>query len=536
MYYKKLQLATALLALAAFVSISAQVTTTTGVTYNVLDNGFVADNATANDAAWATLKTIIEGAGNAGKTVKVYWPRGAYKFSGAVTVNRSYVQFVGDGAGLTSIVATSLTSDLVSFIPPVLGGTNNLQYVGLKGIRLIHSGTNPTAGALLSVRDCRYSDFDDVALANGFGGLHIIGGGSNNFRKLQISTGANFSSFSVNSYGVLVDKSSGNTYPEPYFFMSALEAIGGAYSGNGLEINEADGIQLATAHIFGYRNNCYIYGVSSANIQGVAMSNVYLDGYDGVGNVQYNLLVAGDGTAVIKGIQTVNLVASGASYAGAIAGYQGHNISFQAPLSTCKFSNTISADGGNWNLFINSAADDISFDGLTLTGAGKNGSVTEVLVNDGSGISFSNVIATKGSYAPQVLLVQGSSSNVMVNGMLARNYIGNSLADTTTSGTNSYRNVVDVGLVAPPTIASDSTLHLYPYGETFLISGSTPVSNVTTAMWAGRTLQLKFLAACTVTNGSTLQLKGGSFTAAAGDSLSLWSDGSTFREFSRTNF
>ena len=81
-------------------------------------------------------------------------------------------------------------------------------------------------------------------------------------------------------------------------------------------------------------------------------------------------------------------------------------------------------------------------------------------------------------------------------------------------------------------IASAATITIPAFGEIFDISGTTGITSIT-ASWEGRKVTLHFAGALTVTDGSNLKLSG-NFVTTADDTLTLYCDGTDWREISRS--
>jgi hypothetical protein len=103
---------------------------------------------------------------------------------------------------------------------------------------------------------------------------------------------------------------------------------------------------------------------------------------------------------------------------------------------------------------------------------------------------------------------------------------GNDFAGTTT--------MVDVGYKA--ILASAATLSLDGESTSFEITGTTTITGIGPAQaYAGKVVTLEFTGACQVThNGTTINLSSGDFVSAAGNTLSLYSNGSAWYEIGRT--
>jgi len=84
------------------------------------------------------------------------------------------------------------------------------------------------------------------------------------------------------------------------------------------------------------------------------------------------------------------------------------------------------------------------------------------------------------------------------------------------------------------TLPSAATLTLPYAGDIFTITGTTGITSIGVAGNVGRRIVLSFQGAVTVTNGSTLKLAGATnFISTADDTLSLYCDGTAWRETGR---
>lgn len=107
---------------------------------------------------------------------------------------------------------------------------------------------------------------------------------------------------------------------------------------------------------------------------------------------------------------------------------------------------------------------------------------------------------------------------------------------TTVNGIYSRSTVASVWPSAGPVgIASASAVTLWEWDMPYVtITGTTTITSLSLS-WPGRVATLKFTSAgCTVTDGSNLTLNG-DFVSAAGDTLTLACDGTTWYEVARSN-
>ena len=82
-------------------------------------------------------------------------------------------------------------------------------------------------------------------------------------------------------------------------------------------------------------------------------------------------------------------------------------------------------------------------------------------------------------------------------------------------------------------VASDSTVTLRTYQDTFRITGTTGITSLTAAGHTGHRVTLIFSDVLTVTDGSNLRLAG-NFTTSANDTMTLICDGTNWFELSRS--
>lgn len=161
--------------------------------------------------------------------------------------------------------------------------------------------------------------------------------------------------------------------------------------------------------------------------------------------------------------------------------------------------------------------------------------LNSLTINDISATPSLNVMASR---------ISGnlSMSNFAYNGIVAFNQIGGS---ATLAGCLSYGNQVtgarteNTATVSVPTksianATAASAMTLPVNSDMIFVNGTTAISSITNPLpFAGRTVTLIFNAAVTVNKANNL-LIASTFAATADDTLTLISDGTNFREVSRS--
>lgn len=102
-------------------------------------------------------------------------------------------------------------------------------------------------------------------------------------------------------------------------------------------------------------------------------------------------------------------------------------------------------------------------------------------------------------------------------------------------GDNNFQNVtvsVDNGTTRIKSVASASPLIVPNTGGFFTITGTTSFSDIQDG-WAGRQITLLFTGILTITGSATVSIAGGTFTSAAGSTLTLIHNGESWFEIGR---
>lgn len=122
-----------------------------------------------------------------------------------------------------------------------------------------------------------------------------------------------------------------------------------------------------------------------------------------------------------------------------------------------------------------------------------------------------------------------------LRGFAHGNLLRGNVASITDAGSANQclNNIHELTGTYGPDVVSAATITLPPVGESFEISGTTPITSVT-ASWPGRKVTLVFLDALTFTHGSNLLLADNtSMTTSTSDTISLICDGTNWLETGR---
>lgn len=184
-----------------------------------------------------------------------------------------------------------------------------------------------------------------------------------------------------------------------------------------------------------------------------------------------------------------------------------------------------------------------------------NGLSTTLVDCDSVSCSSTGIIAEQGdvtvlggrfSNTPTGIAVLSQTSNLIVEGCRFESIgVGGPISvDAATGGNqliqigkNNYTNwnpiypVVN-SYASIPTAASATTMSIPSYGNQFLVTGTTTVTNIVSG-WAGREITLLFNSIVNITDNANLHLNG-NFTSAVDSTLKLVSNGYTWQEVSRS--
>lgn len=151
-----------------------------------------------------------------------------------------------------------------------------------------------------------------------------------------------------------------------------------------------------------------------------------------------------------------------------------------------------------------------------------------VLRNTGGAAIGVEIVSTATEARIRNCQIKGFSTGIVGSAAIPTYQDGNDFSGTTTPVTNGFK----------PTVASAATLTLDAEAENFEVAGTVTITAIgPAAAYAGKVVALQFTGACQVThNGTTVNLDGGhNFVSAAGDTLTLYSNGTNWYEVGRTS-
>ncbi len=208
-------------------------------------------------------------------------------------------------------------------------------------------------------------------------------------------------------------------------------------------------------------------------------------------------------------------------------GAQGWHVEIVAPTSTAvsryKFSgnlfygvNANSQAGTFYNIYCDDTRATLIVDGAYVYNPSLPAQTKCFKVVNASVLSLTDV--TVADTASQAFEISSSSTYMTIKGVYSRSTVASVWPSA-----------------GPVGIASASTVTLWEWDMPYVaITGTTTITSISLS-WPGRVATLKFTSAgCTVTDGSNLNLNG-DFVSAAGDTLTLACDGTTWYEVARSN-
>lgn len=492
-----------------------------GKVYNVMRFG-AANNGTSSSVA-AIRAAVAEASATGGV---IHFPAGdGYVIDEPITINFGKVALTGDALGRASylIVPDNVNAFVFSADDPE---NDTLGDIGLHNLT-IWGPTGPTAGIGIKFVRCNRVYMCGLDLRAFYKGVQIEGG-NEIFMSDATLGGAVWAGASSGSFLLKLMKAAyGATNEAPSeVFVSNFNFKGtpvGPYLENGIVLEACDGLFMSNGHA-GFTSNAGLLikaTGSDTSIVNIDVANVMFDGNAGDGG--YGIRTSGTSGGVIRELTFDSVKCVGHAENGIELGL--------ADLKVVNITGGKFSSNGKWGVKI-TAGDDITIAANKFydnnAGAGSEGDisidgVTDVLV-DGNKFKAGGTAQTYG-----VLVGSGSNDQVQI--------LNNSFKGCTTD--IQINSVIDDLVLEnnttdkADTIASASTITIPNVGNTFHITGTTDISDVSMPYVPGREIKLVFADVLNVSSGTVL-LMNGRMRTVSGAVLTLVNDGTVVREVARS--
>ena len=381
-----------------------------GASANVKDFGAAGDGITDDTAAiQAAFAHICSINGH------VYFPSGTYIVSSGLVINADGVTISGDGNG-TTIKRNFAAGDLL-LIAKDDPTSDTIFNITMNSIRF-DSSVACTSGAMISVKEAAYHNYNNISIQNGFIGFYGGGLRACFIDNIHIRSGQLYGANTSGSRYMLLDKGPGlNAFSEnTETYISNFNCTDNgtnSYIETGIEVKEADGYWFDTGHIRGaYVQNVLLNGASTTQLLGLKFSNVWFDG-----DSPRSLSISGS-TANFAGSYDF----TGCTFTGGTT--HGLDIASGSTLKNaqftgCRFGFIDTQIGLNI-----AAGESISFTGCSFHTFNTSGAASASLMLIGSGVDNVNINGGSVSRSPNIDFgfnsQQGAGQTLNVNGVAFR--------------------------------------------------------------------------------------------------------------------
>jgi hypothetical protein len=496
---------------------------------------FTANDLPAFQAAHAYLKVQSSVYSRAGK---IYAPRGYYLFSGGgLVIDGDLISLAGDGARSTHIVANSDIGDIVQFTSADPTTTSH-NGGGVRDLT-IRQYADVSSGAGLRLTRCTTFFADNVFIRNCFGGLLTEGGIGHFFNNVSIETDGVWSAYKAGSYlAKWTDNNSAQQKLPAEMFYSNLNARAGSqnkYLDYGFIIEAADGLWWSNTHVFGCATADMHIKPRTGNMQitGLHCGNVWFDNFSGAGVIIEGSTTAAFGAFEFSGCRSLGhdndgfWIKSGCNVStvawigGNVIGSQAAGFLIQGGKHVSIVGAVINQNGKNTGATWRA--------GIGISGAPENITISGNVIG-GTGLTGASETQVRG-----VFIGGGTPEFVTIVGNTFRNNISHAIDDNTTTTTKVIGKNTYAASIFQSVGASGTTLQIPTDGEYFELTTGTGNVEDLRHKYQQRIVTLYINSTRTfVHNASVMQLAGSAnFSAKAGDTLTLVSNGSLWREIGR---
>ena len=383
----------------------------------------------------------------------LYFPKGSYKITAPIVINRSGIKLVGDASGASLIVNHSTTTSALIFTAANLDSGTLLYSCSVRDMSVVRpfGDFSATAGYALELIHCDGFLLRNFAFSNTVQGIRVAGGQNNildgfvGFSRVGPAAAVAGSSMLRFEAG---PRNSGINSPAYTTQVSnfSLSGTSDKTVSTIIAINSGDGINFSNGYVnFGSDSLCRIESTDSTGVGGnitqTYFTNVYFDGVTtGSTGSRVGLIVpqnaAGGTLNTVRFVNCafsnyretcvlVNQPISGLSFVGCtISGaglrafdVEGNSASSRLMISACQIAATVNGvristvrqallsnnafrdiTGTLGIIRLEGASTDISITGNVITGSGtnpdlvKSGTVAKLLVSGNIGANATNTI------------------------------------------------------------------------------------------------------------------------------------------------
>jgi hypothetical protein len=471
----------------------------------------------------------------------VFMPDGRYLGKETITIDVPGVHIMGAGWP-TEIYRTTDYGDTFLFTGNDASGTL-LNNAGLSRIRFTSAGKT-TSGAHVHANGVVFVDYSNIWIVNGFKGYQFDGLSQAFLTNLfcvynDLYTGDYagrcYMQFG-NATGSYSHPDSGGVWANNIQLRSS--PIGQNFADYSIVIYSADGIWLNNGHVGGGSIACINISATTSR----APSLIYFSNFMTDDTPGHALQFEGSTT------EGFDFAWTGGSMKGGAYGKKGIYVAPGAKFYETRFGGGLAVYQFNLEGLDIQSADfrKATFDGVDFYANGKTSdvglvgtipginladNVREITFNGGR--SGGNITASSVGTQSYGMKVGAGLTKVKVNNMdLLGNINGSFDMSGADATTRANFKVKDCDTMESTSIASAATVTLPPSGESFTITGTTTITNIT-ASWSQRRVTLVFANALTLTDGGNLKLAG-SLTTTSDDAITLISDGTNWIETSRS--
>lgn len=277
----------------------------------------VADSTSAINAAIAVA--------NAGTGYTVYFPKGTYKITAALTTidADAKVTVAGDGQHASTITTTHATANVLTFGN---GGAAAMFYV--RDIGITSSATRTAGAHIYCGTDASYGDIQNVRLNKVFYGIDVQWNGGV-MKNLLINEGettaftnAQYIRIRNSSYGTIIDgvqTGTVNAGSEPFC---------------GINLLDCDGALISNCNMMRCGNGLNIAPGTGDGVASIAVMNCWFDTCGGTG-----ISINPTGTGFVVRLEFTNVAAAYSGFAGCFITRTGTSALIQGlKFTNCRFS------------------------------------------------------------------------------------------------------------------------------------------------------------------------------------------------------
>lgn len=476
-----------------------------------------------------------------------YFPSGSFLINQKIVVTNSRTGMQGESAGSTIIRKGILNDDLFLFYSGVPATT--IFHVTIRSVSFDTTvGAVHTAGAMLHIAAANRVSITGVYIGNPYIGIKLASVANAHLDDIDSCNDGGLA-FQAYAHYELTELLGASKRQPTNVFLSNVRGRGPDLqypTDYGLLVRAADGVWVDNCY-FGQNDVADIRTLpanADTQLTGLMVSNTWLDP---VGSAGSAFSMVGGSTSAYGYVQV-----TGCRMAGANNGLSGIRI-----LTTAGY-------GLQWLQFIGNTISSFTSHGILIDANGTAGFETAMQVKisgnsihscgntSGSGITIASTkhftvndntvgynLASAGMTDPLTattadfgIAIASTCDHYLVTG---NNVMGNT-ADISDAGgpTKLVSNNLTTATVTVVTIASASTLDLPETGDTFFVSGTTQIDNLSaTAERPGRPVKLIFLGVLTVTDAGNKKLQG-DFVTATDSVLTLVFDGTNWQETARS--